>query len=307
MTGLGPVTAAVPDPPPVESVRTSLGPVSVRRTAPRGGPQEPAILIHGLGGSALDWVDLADALARVLDCVSLDLPGFGHSPPPRAADYSMQAQARVVAAAVDALFPSMRVHVFGNSMGGAVAVHLVAQRPDLVRSLCLISPALPAPRPRVSNIHVPAMAIPGVGEFMRDRFTDLTAGRRVQATVDLCFADPARLAPSRRRQMEAEVRLRDGQPWARQAYMSSLRSLLATFVDRGPTRPWALAEQIEAPTLVVYGGRDKLVDSAGAHRAMTTFRNPQVVVLRDAGHVAQMEHPALVARIWRERLLVTPA
>jgi pimeloyl-ACP methyl ester carboxylesterase len=280
-----------------------VGEVAVRRTAPRGGgPHEPAVLVHGLGGNSLNWVDLAEALADRLECVSLDLPGFGSTPPTQDGDYSIGAHTRAVVATIEALFPGQAVHLFGNSMGGAVSLQVAARHPDLIRTLTLVSPALPDLRPRPTNVHIPVMALPGVGTRMFDRYQRVGAHRRVQATFDLCFADPGRLHPQRRAEAEAEAGRRDGLPWVRDAFLGSTQSLLATFLDRGPERPWALAGWVQAPTLLVYGRRDKLVDARAAHRATEAFANAHVMVIPDSGHVAQMEHPELVDRWWREFL-----
>ena len=100
----------------------------------------------------------------------------------------------------------------------------------------------------------------------------------------------------------AETRRRDTLPHAREAFLGSTQGLLATYLDRGPERPWALARQITAPTLLVYGRQDKLVNPRAAHRAAREFGKAHVMVIPDSGHVAQMEHPELVARWWREFL-----
>jgi pimeloyl-ACP methyl ester carboxylesterase len=63
-----------------------------------------------------------------------------------------------------------------------------------------------------------------------------------------------------------------------------------------------LAEQIAAPTLVVYGRQDKLVNPKAAHAVTKLFPNAHVAVLHDCGHVAQMEHPEEVALLWRRLL-----
>jgi pimeloyl-ACP methyl ester carboxylesterase len=52
---------------------------------------------------------------------------------------------------------------------------------------------------------------------------------------------------------------------------------------------------------VVYGGKDKLVPHAGG-RVSQTFPDARVVLLPSSGHVAQMEHPRIVARLVREHL-----
>ena len=58
------------------------------------------------------------------------------------------------------------VHLAGNSLGGAVCVRLAARRPDLVRTLTLISPALPDLRPRVLPMRVALLCTPGVGPWL---------------------------------------------------------------------------------------------------------------------------------------------
>ena len=113
------------------------------RHAPSRQTDAPAALfLHGLGGSALNWTDFMGRMSSRLDCYALDLHGFGSSPPPRDGDMTPRGHARAVADFVleRDLGP---VHLFGNSMGGAVSVQLAARRPDLVRSVTLISPALP--------------------------------------------------------------------------------------------------------------------------------------------------------------------
>ena len=146
-----------------------------------------------------------------------------------------------MAATIEALFPGQPVHLFGNSMGGAVALQVAARRADLVRTLCLISPALPDLRPHLSNMHIPVMAMPRVGNVLFNRYQKVEAHQRVKATFDLCYADPSRLHPQRRAEAEEEARRRDALPWIRDAFVGSTQGLLATYMDRGPERPWALA------------------------------------------------------------------
>src|SRR5688500_7587793 len=69
-----------------------VGPLHVRQ-GPSGG-SEPALFVHGLGGSAMNWTDLMGALGDVLDSEAVDLPGFGHSAPPADNRYTVGAHAR---------------------------------------------------------------------------------------------------------------------------------------------------------------------------------------------------------------------
>lgn len=288
------------------------------RTSPSGslspiGPRRPrAMMIHGLGGSSLNWIELMDVLDADLDTVAVDLPGFGASPPPRDGDYSPRGHASHVAELIDHLNAVREDdddaepwHVFGNSLGGSVAVHLAALRPDLVRSLTLIAPAMPARRLRRGTAHMPVIAIPGVGERLVSRYLQLPVERRVDDTLRSVFGDIGRISSERRVMTEDEARTRDGVPHVTDATLSSLRGLIATFVATGANRPWKLAERIDVPVLAVYGQRDQLVDAKAAHRITRHFADAHVVVLPDSGHVAMMEHPDEVATAWR-RFLSSP-
>lgn len=288
--------------PPAERWPLAVGEIHVRES---GEGPAPVVLVHGLGGSALNWVPLMERLDGPASSLALDLPGFGMSPPPRDGDYSPRGHARAVAAVIeewrgrrDTAGP---VHVVGNSMGGAVAVQLAALRPDLVASLTLVSPALPSARVGRGNAHLPVVAIPGVGESLVRRYAAVSVEQRVQATLDACTTDPRRISDALRAALISETADRDSLPYASDAFLRSLRGLLATFADRGSRRPWRLARQVRQPVLAIYGEDDVLVDARGAARAAREFPDAEVVLLDDCGHVAQMEHPDVVARLWLDR------
>jgi len=292
--------AALPDPWPRREVVVPGGTLSIREAAPVGGDAEPALFVHGLGGNAANWTDLMALLRDRVDGVAADLPGFGWSPPPRDGDYTPAGNAARLADLVGERFDGRPVHLFGNSMGGAVAVQLAARRPDLVRTLTLVSPALPKVGVRRTNAHLPVIATPGVGVRLMKRYLELEPHRRARATIDLCFADPTTVPEKRMQEAVEEVTRRDALPYVADAFLQSLRGLLATYLDRSPERPWKLAEGITCPTLLVYGRRDKLVDPIHAHTK--AFPDVRVLVLPHAGHVAQIEQPVLVAEAWRSLL-----
>jgi pimeloyl-ACP methyl ester carboxylesterase len=293
--------AALPPPWPRDDVPAPNGTLAVRRAAPvDAASAEPALFIHGLGGSSLNWTDLMALLSDRVDGVAVDLPGFGWSPPPRDGDYSPRRTAESMADLLASTCDGAPAHVFGNSMGGAVAVQLAARRPELVRTLTLVSPALPKVGVRRTNVHLPVIATPGVGSSLMKRYLAIDPSKRAQATVDLCFADPTSVPLERMEQAVQEVRRRDSLPYVVDSFLQSLRGLMATYLDRSAERPWKLAEAITCPTLLVYGRRDKLVDPIHAHTK--AFPDVRVVVLPHAGHVAQIEQPVLVADAWRSLL-----
>ncbi|WP_338321018.1 alpha/beta fold hydrolase, partial [Streptomyces lonarensis] len=68
--------------------------LAVRRRASTRDELEPALFVHGLGGSSRNWSTLMERLAGDVECEALDLPGFGASPPPDNDQYSLAAHSR---------------------------------------------------------------------------------------------------------------------------------------------------------------------------------------------------------------------
>ena len=280
------------------------------RTAPAPPGAEPALFVHGLGGSAVNWTDLMDLLGRpdpdrpaaaVLGCEALDLPGFGHSPVPADGDYSLEARAAAVIALIEQR-ASWPVHLIGNSMGGAIVTKIAARRPDLVRTLTLISPALPDLRPRLLPMRLALVSAPGIGRFIMNKMEQWPADKRTDLTIMELYANPRLMRPERRAEAIAEVRRRDGLGYASQALIESGRALVSEYMRRGPGSLWRDAALVAAPTLVVHGSHDRLVNPVTAARAARTFRDCRAVVLPRIGHVAMMERPDLVAAEMREFL-----
>ena len=270
--------------------------LSVRHAAGREPGLPPAVMAHGLGGSSLNWTDLMGLLQRDVDSWAVDLGGFGQSPPPRDGNMTPSGHARSLAEFVEHL-DAGPVHLFGNSMGGAVALQLAARRPDLVRSLTLISPALPSLFATKSNAHLPVIAVPGVGERLVPKYLETDPGSRVQGTIDVCYADPTRVSPQRLAESVEEVRSRDHLPYASDAFLRSLRGLLRTYLDPGPNRPWKLAERVACPTLVIWGRQDGIATLAHQEELVSGIPNARLEIIEDCGHLATLEKPKTVTAL----------
>ena len=87
--------------------------------------------------------------------------------------------------------------------------------------------------------------------------------------------------------------------WTAAALMGSARALTAEFLRQGRHSPWRDVTRVTAPSLVIYGQHDRLVDPRAAGRAAHVFTEARIVVLPRTGHVAQMERPAAVAEFFR--------
>ncbi|MCK7624096.1 alpha/beta hydrolase [Streptomyces sp. RS10V-4] len=280
--------------------------LTLRAPGPDGAPagtggrdREPALCLHGLGGSSRNWSALMPLLADRLDPEALDLPGFGESPPPADRNYSVSAQARAVIRHLDAAARGP-VHLLGNSMGGAVATRIAAARPDLVRTLTLVSPALPELRPQRTAVPTALLAVPGVARLFSRLTRDRTPEQRTREVLALCYGDPARVTPEGFATAVEEYARRLELPYFWEVMERSARAVVGSYTLSGQHNLWRQAERVLAPTLLVYGGRDRLVSIRMARRAAAAFRGARMLTLPEAGHVAMMEYPEAVARAVRE-------
>lgn len=276
--------------------------VRSRPSAREGLP--PALYVHGLGGSSQNWSALMPLLDGVVHSEALDLPGFGDSPPPDDGDYSITGHARAVVRYLDAAGRGP-VHLFANSLGGAVATRVAAARPDLVRTLSLVSPALPEIRVQRSAVPTGLLALPGVVPLFNRLTREWTAEQRVRGVTALCYGDPGRVTPDGFRNAVEEMERRLRLPYFWDAMARSTRGLVNAYTVGGQHGLWRQAERVLAPTLLVYGGRDQLVGYRMAQRAARAFRDSRLLTLPDAGHVAMMEYPQTVATAFRELLADT--
>ncbi|HJQ42284.1 MAG TPA: alpha/beta hydrolase [Jatrophihabitantaceae bacterium] len=283
---------------PGESVTANGVELFVRTTPPTSADAEPALFVHGLGGSATNWTDLAGLLRGRLAIEAIDLPGFGRSGPAPRNDYSLAAHARTVVAYLE---QSGRgpVHLVANSMGGAIAIVVASDRPDLIRTLTLISPAVPDIRVRVHALRndwrMALMVLPGLGDVAMRRIASVSPEARVKGTIALCFADPKRFDERRLAEAISEAKVRAGNAWSSAAFLRSMRGLVRSQFAQGK-RSWAAMRRITAPTLVIWGDTDRLVAPDLAPFVAATIPDSRLLELADIGHTAMMEDPVTTAR-----------
>ncbi|HUN38526.1 MAG TPA: alpha/beta hydrolase [Trebonia sp.] len=283
-------------------------PVYVASTSDPGqvltGPQapEPVLCVHGMAGSATNWTDFMAEIAGDFDCDAVDLPGSGWSPPPATvAGYSIGSLATIVARVIEQRGRGP-VHLVGNSMGGLISVRVAATRPDLVRTLTLVSPALPDRLIQPSVIRFPLLGLPKIGEWMLGRADEFPAESRVRAVMSALFHDAAAVNPQRFREAVAEMERRVALGYANESLAGAARAITAEYLRpaRAAENAWRLARAVSCPVLAIYGSHDRLVNPKMAGRAAREFPDSHVIVLPYTGHVAQMEHPARVATEFRE-------
>ncbi|MGV9269101.1 alpha/beta fold hydrolase [Kitasatospora sp. NPDC003701] len=272
----------------------------VRSTDPDA---DTAVLLHGLGGWTHNWAALIDRLRPSVHCLALDLPGFGRSAPPPDGVVTVERQAAAVADHLDRT-GHHRVHLVGNSLGGLIALHLTARRPDLVATLTLVSPLLPTVPP-AQALRVALLGVPGTPRLYSRRLAAQSPDRQLDDLYRLIYADPA-LAGAEQRAVEAGERARRAQlPYAQDMLAEGVRSVARAFLRRGEASAWRQAHRITTPTLLVYGRDDRLVPVRTAPRAYAAFRDARLLTLPGVGHVAMQERPAPVAAALRALIAET--
>jgi pimeloyl-ACP methyl ester carboxylesterase len=263
-----------------------------------GGPADGPLLVmvHGLGGSAVNWAALAPLLTHTCRVLALDLVGFGftkagrHSTSIMANQGMLQRFLRQVAGG-----PAILV---GNSMGGMITILQAARHPETTAALVLIDPALPAKAGSPPDLLVAASfgiyAVPPLGRAM------LKARRRVRSpeqlamdVLRLCCVDPGRVPADVIEQHLEVARARRGYPDTDEHFLRAARSLMGMLARRSSFL--AAMKAIQAPVLLLHGEKDRLV-TIGASRAVAAA-NPSwhFEVAPDAGHVPQLEVPEWTA------------
>ncbi|MEV4618578.1 alpha/beta hydrolase [Asanoa sp. NPDC049573] len=288
----------VPPPWPGRMVVIDGEQIFVRDTPATRSDAEPALYVHGLGGSSHNWTDLADLLSDRLHGQAVDLPGFGRSDPTKQYTIKAFADRMIRFIEVGGRGP---VHLFGNSLGGAVVVRVAGLRPDLVRTLTLVSPAMPFldPRRSLQGPVVPLLALPRADRVAAWMMGRLAPEEMAEQVIAACFNDVTRVSEQRRREAIEEIKVRYEATHYADAYVRSLRGLVSSFLRAylpGANSMWKIAAQITAPTLVIGGRQDRLVDIRVAPQVAKAIPDSRLLILDGVGHVAQMEVPRIVAR-----------
>jgi pimeloyl-ACP methyl ester carboxylesterase len=249
----------------------------------RVGAGQPLVLLHGLGSYRGAWEPVVPALAAEFDVLSVDLPGFGESPPlPAGTQPTPAALAGAVAGLLDELGID-QPHVAGNSLGGWVALELAGLRP--LASIALLSPAglWPGRTPRYPRLSL--RAIRGLTHRLERPLTALMRFRAVRSVaLGQVFARPGRMSPRQARAAISAVARCPG-------FLPTLHAVADLhYRSTGP---------IGAPVTVAFGSRDRLLLARTSRHVEQLPAGARVVELPGCGHVPMGDDPAAVAALLR--------
>lgn len=247
-----------------------------------GGEGPPLVVVHGLGGAAVNFTLLAPLLARRHRVLIPDLPGHGKTEPlERADDLTTYADHVAALAELEGMFPAPLV---GYSMGGVIALRLAVSRPKSVTGLALVAAAGIVSVSRRAEIWLAVTgAIRPAQVMTRFRGTFARRPRLRWLPFGLWGAvDPPALAP------EGVLGFLEGPSQHTDVGMAG-RALL-----KDDPRPDL--DHVRCPVLLLWGSRDRLVPLVDGFEYARRLRAP-IRTLPAAGHLLVGEQPQACAEI----------
>ncbi len=241
------------------------------------GKGEPILFIHGGGAGADGWgnwnhlmPNFAEAGYRVL---APDMVGFGFSdaPDPRQYEYSNDSRVMHIIDFIEALGFS-RVHLVGNSMGGAASLGVAIKRPELVDKMILLGSA-GRHRPKAGEKSQALQTLQDY-EYGRDRMVSI-----VRSLTNDSFEVSDELI---------EYRLKiTARPEVMRAYQATMQGVK----ENGMYYEDADLKGVRHPTLLIHGKNDKVVPSADSWEIHNLIANASLYVLPNCGHWVMLEYP----------------
>jgi pimeloyl-ACP methyl ester carboxylesterase len=266
------------------------GPLAFREWA---GPEETTfVLLHGLGGSHLSWLQVAPGLAGLGRVLAPDLPGFGRSPRAGRSTRLMDSR-RWLSGFLDATTDG-RVILAGNSMGGGIALLEAAMEPDRVAGVILTSSIYPYtreswPHPLVLASFA-AYDVPKIGEtVVKTRRAAVDPETFVRLGLRMLTVDPSAIPEDVIRLHAELVSDLRSEPEATEAFLDAARSINAYI--RTPGVGDRAMSNVRCPALVIHGRRDRFVPVGYAESALGRYPTWRGRLLARVGHVPQMESP----------------
>lgn len=266
-------------PPPSDFLDVRGQVVHLRDEGPRHDPS-PLLLIHGTSSSLHTWEGWASGLRSQRRVISFDLPGCGLTGPFGGTyapdDYRGDTLARFVIDLMDTL-KLRHVTLAGHALGGEVAWRVALLAPQRVDKLVLIDAAGYAFAPQSVPLSFRLAQLP----LLKHLAEHLLPRGLVEDSVRSVYADPRKVTPALVDRY-FELTLREGNRHA-------LALLLA---QSQPGDDAARIPGLRLPTLILWGGKDRLIPLAAAQGFARDIAGSRLVVFDELGHVPQEEDPA---------------
>jgi len=262
-------------PPPSQFIAVRGMQVHLRDEGPRDDPV-PIVLLHGTSASLHTWEGWTRELTRERRVIRFDLPGFGLTGPSPDGIYTVESYVDTVLAVADRL-GVQRFVLAGNSLGGYVAWATAVLHPERVERLVLVDAAGYPFQSQSVPLAFRIARTPILNVLMRD----VLPRGVVERSLRDVYGDPTRVTP------DLVDRYFD------LATRAGNRAALVARFDQ--TKPGSLADrvpEIQVPTLILWGGKDRLIPLEFGERFARDIHGSRLVVFDALGHVPHEEDPA---------------
>ena len=248
------------------------------------GDGAPVLFVHGLAYDRAGWGPAPDLLARDFRVIRFDNRGVGESDAPPGS-YTVAEMAADAVAVLDAA-GAERAHVVGVSLGGYIAQELTLSHPDRVDRLVLASTAVPAGE---GALPMPARGIEGF-----TRFQTMSREDGLRLLVENSLGEHG--VRERPELVDEIYRYRLERAPSLEAWQAQAAAGAGFAHASGP-----IAE-IGAPTLVVHGGADDIVDPRNGELLARTIPGARLEVFPDRGHLLMWQEGEWFAGVVKEFL-----
>ncbi|MCH8181154.1 MAG: alpha/beta hydrolase [Proteobacteria bacterium] len=294
LVGIGLATAWAPDrdvdslkarwaPPPSQFVELMGMQVHLRDEGPRDEGHDqaaqhamPIVLLHGTSASLHTWDGWADVLRGDRRVIRMDLPGFGLTGPMPDGDYRVAHYVQFVVALMDKLGVRQAV-VAGNSFGGNLAWKLAVDHPERVGRLVLVDAAGYPHDPKSMPIGFKIAQV----SWLRPVLANVLPRSMIESSVRNVYGDPSRIMPELIDRY-FELTLRAG----------NRQALGERFRQSPGGEHAAQIPRVKQPTLILWGGQDRLIPPDNADRFQHDIAGSRLVMFDGLGHVPHEEAPA---------------
>lgn len=267
-----------------EVVKTAGGETYMRQWGSPTGP--PVLMIHGTTSHLEDFdVSLGAQLGPRYHLIAYDRPGMGRSThrPPHAETLKLQAE--TAADVIRAAHPGRKVVVIGHSYGGAVALRLALDHPELVSGLVLLAPAS-HPWGSGAPWFYSAETAPILGEIVTTAAWPISGALARNSLKTRAFA-PKPVPPDYFEKADVKLALRPAAVRATAADFEALPSELKAQAPR--------YGELTLPIALIQGEDDHVVP-VGLIKAKADFSHEHLVFIPGAGHMVQHAAPEIVER-----------
>jgi 2-hydroxymuconate-semialdehyde hydrolase len=256
-------------------IRTFAGDIAYLRT----GQGPPLVLLHGIPSSSYLWRDVIDPLSATFEVLAPDLLGYGDSDKRMDVDLSIAAQARYVVAFMETLGVHQAA-VAGHDIGGGVAQLMAVDEPQRVVRLILID--------SIVDNNWPVADIARLKEPAWDQIMvniDLRSGLR--KGLEAGMVTPGRVTDELVDEWTRPFQDLGG----RRAYLRAARALN----NRDLTSRSKHIDEIETPTLILWGANDKFLEAGWAETLHHKLRQSTVEIIDPGGHFLPLDRPDAIA------------